>query len=61
MVSFQEIKDNDFNLNIPRYVDTFEEETPIDLVKVKKEIQSLEGELAVVRKEMEQYLNELGL
>lgn len=61
VVSFQEIKDNDFNLNIPRYVDTFEEETPIDLVKVKKEIQSLEGELAVVRKEMEQYLNELGL
>nr|WP_315167452.1 type I restriction-modification system subunit M [uncultured Flavobacterium sp.] len=61
VVSFQEIKDNDFNLNIPRYVDTFEEETPIDLVKVKKEIQYLEEELAVVRKEMEQYLNELGL
>ncbi len=61
VVSLQEIKDNDFNLNIPRYVDTFEEETPIDLAKVKEEIKSLEGELAMVRKEMELYLNELGL
>lgn len=61
VVSLQEIKDNDFNLNIPRYVDTFEEEAPIDLVKVKEEIKSLEGELAIVRKEMEQYLEELGL
>ena len=61
IVSVQEIKDNDFNLNIPRYVDTFEEEAPVDLVKVKQEIKSLEGELATVRKEMEQYLEELGL
>ena len=61
IVSVQEIKDNDFNLNIPRYVDTFEEEVPVDLVKVKQEIKSLEGELAIVRKEMEQYLEELGL
>lgn len=61
VVSLQEIKDNDFNLNIPRYVDTFEEEEPIDLAKVKQEIKSLEGELAKVRKEMEQYLEELGL
>jgi type I restriction enzyme M protein len=61
VVSLQEIKDNDFNLNIPRYVDTFEEEAPIDLAKVKEEIKSLESELAMVRKEMEQYLEELGL
>jgi len=61
VVSLQEIKDNDFNLNIPRYVDTFEEEEPIDLAKVKQEIKSLEGELAKVRKEMEQYLEELGI
>ena len=61
VVSLQEIKDNDFNLNIPRYVDTFEEEEPIDLAKVKQEIKSLEEELTTVRKEMEQYLEELGL
>lgn len=61
VVSLQEIKDNDFNLNIPRYVDTFEEETPIDLAVVKSEITTLENELVAVRKEMEEYLNELGL
>ena len=61
LVSLKDIKENDFNLNIPRYVDTFEEEEPIDLTKVKEEIQSLEGELSAVRKEMESYLNELGL
>src|SRR5699024_11219163 len=30
LASFEEIKENDFNLNIPRYVDTFEEEPPVD-------------------------------
>jgi type I restriction enzyme M protein len=61
VVSIKEIKENDFNLNIPRYVDTFEEEEPVDLAKVKEEIKVLEGELSSVRKEMETYLNELGL
>lgn len=57
----QEIADNDFNLNIPRYVDTFEEEKEIDLGAVKIEIASLEGELATVRQKMDGYLKELGL
>jgi type I restriction enzyme M protein len=57
----QELVDNDFNLNIPRYVDTFEEETEIDLVAVKKEIAGLEKELAAVRAKMDAYLKELGL
>lgn len=61
VVTLKEIKENDFNLNIPRYVDTFEEEEPIDLAKVKEEIKNLEGELSEVRKEMQQYLEELGL
>lgn len=61
VVSLEDIKENDFNLNIPRYVDAFEEEEPIDLAKVKDEINSLERELTEVRKEMETYLNELGL
>ena len=58
--SFEEIKENDFNLNIPRYVDTFEEEEEIDIVEVQKEIETLETELADVRKEMDGYLKELG-
>lgn len=56
----EEIKENDFNLNIPRYVDTFEEEEPVDIVKVQKEINQLEAELMEVRKEMDGYLKELG-
>ena len=58
--TLDEIKENDFNLNIPRYVDTFEEEEEIDIPAVQKEIEGLEKELADVRKEMEGYLKELG-
>jgi len=59
--SYEEIKENDFNLNIPRYVDTFEEEEEIDIGEVQKEIEELEIELVEVRKEMDGYLKELGL
>jgi type I restriction enzyme M protein len=58
--TIKEIKENDFNLNIPRYVDTFEEEEEIDIPAVQKEIEGLEKELADVRKEMDGYLKELG-
>lgn len=57
----QELADNDFNLNIPRYVDTFEEEAEIDLGAVKQEIASLETQLTAVRAKMDGYLKELGL
>ena len=57
----QELADNDFNLNIPRYVDTFEEEAEIDLKAVKKEISALESQLTTVRAKMDGYLKELGL
>jgi type I restriction enzyme M protein len=58
---FDELKENDFNLNIPRYVDTFEEEEDVDIAKVQGEIEGLEKELAEVRKEMAGYLEELGV
>ena len=61
VASFDEIKENDFNLNIPRYVDTFEEEEEIDVAAVEKEIERLESELADVRAKMKQYLKELGV
>jgi len=57
----EEIAENDYNLNIPRYVDTFEEETPVDMQAVKKKIVSLEKELTTVRGEMDGYLKEMGL
>jgi len=59
--SLDEIKENDFNLNIPRYVDTFEPEPEVDIPAVKKEIATLEGELAAVEKELKGHLKELGL
>jgi type I restriction enzyme M protein len=58
---FEEVKENEFNLNIPRYVDTFEEEEEIDIAATQKEIEKLEEELVQVRKEMKGYLRELGI
>ena len=55
-----EITENDFNLNIPRYVDTFEEEEAIDITQVQDEIKDLEGELKAVQEKMSEYLKELG-
>ena len=60
LASFDEIKENDFNLNIPRYVDTFEEEAEIDLVAVRTERVQLKNELQTLEAEMESYLKELG-
>ena len=57
---FDEIAENDFNLNIPRYVDTFEEEEEIDIAGVQKEIANIEAELAKTRREMNGHLKELG-
>ena len=59
--TYDEIKNNDYNLNIPRYVDTFEEEELIDIDEVKRSIASIEAELAEVQKQMAKYLKELGL
>lgn len=59
LASFDEIAENDFNLNIPRYVDTFEPEAEIDLVAVRKERLALKAELASLENEMDNYLKEL--
>jgi len=53
-----ELQENDFNLNIPRYVDTFEEEAEVDIAAVQKEIEGLEKELDKVQAEINQYLNQ---
>lgn len=58
--TLKEIKDNDYNLNIPRYVDTFEEEEPVDIAATQQEIKRLKSELAGVEQKMEEYLKELG-
>lgn len=55
-----EIEENNFNLNIPRYVDTFEEAAEIDLMAVRKEREQLKAELASLEAQMAGYLSELG-
>ncbi|MEY2792379.1 MAG: hypothetical protein RJA76_371 [Bacteroidota bacterium] len=59
VATFEEIEENDFNLNIPRYVDTFEEEPEVDIKAVQKEIDRLEDELKAVQGQMDMYLKEL--
>lgn len=59
VATFDEVKENDFNLNIPRYVDTFEEEAPVDMPAVRQYISTLESDLQEVQEEMEQYLKKL--
>lgn len=61
LAPISEIKENEYNLNIPRYVDTFEEEEEIDITAVQKEIEEIESQLVTVRQEMNGYLKELGI
>ena len=56
-----EVEENEYNLNIPRYVDTFEEEEKIDIKQVQKELKDIDKEIAEVNKELNVYLKELGL
>ena len=60
IASLKEIQDNNYNLNIPRYVDTFEEEDEIDLVAVREERLALTAQLNALEVEMAGYLKELG-
>ena len=56
-----EIKENEYNLNIPRYVDTFEEEEEIDIKAVQQDLKDIDKQIAEVDKELNVYLKELGL
>jgi type I restriction enzyme M protein len=61
LASPEEIRENEYNLNIPRYVDTSEPEEEIDVAALQKEINRLEDELVEVRGRMAGYLKELGI
>ena len=61
LASLDEIKENDYNLNIPRYVDTFEEEEIVNLETTKINISKIENELLEIKSKMSSYLKELGL
>ena len=59
--TLDEIEENDYNLNIPRYVDTFEEEEPVDIDLVSEELQELEKELTSVNVEIADFCKELNI
>lgn len=61
VAKMEEIEENDFNLNITRYVDTFIEEDPVDIKVNLKELAELEPKLKKLEKEMEGYLKKLGI
>ena len=61
VASLAEIAENDYNLNIPRYVDTFEEEEPIDLEEVSGELKALGEMLEANGKGIKEYCEELNL
>ncbi|MBE7049132.1 MAG: SAM-dependent DNA methyltransferase, partial [Ruminococcaceae bacterium] len=61
VATMAEIAENGFNLNIPRYVDTFEPEPEIDLGEVAAEIRKLQSEIKTIDAELKPYFDELGL
>ena len=61
VASLEEIKDNDYNLNIPRYVDTFEEEEQVDLALVSAKLRAIENEMRTTDTAIADYCQQLGI
>ncbi len=59
VASFEDIEENDFNLNIPRYVDTFEEEEAIDILEVMKEMIAIDKQIAESESDFCEQINQL--
>ena len=61
VASLDEVRENDYNLNIPRYVDTFEEEEPIDIDAVAGELRALEADMETTDETIAGYCRELNI
>ena len=61
VAKMDEIIENEYNLNIPRYVDTFEEEELVDLVEVSKELNELESDMKEIDEKIEGFCRELNI
>ena len=61
VATIAEVKENDWNLNIPRYVDTFEEEEVVDLDKVAKELSELNDSMKDIDKSLKGFCKQLGI
>ena len=61
VATLDEVRENDYNLNIPRYVDTFEEEEPVDLQAVSQQLKQLEQEIQTNDATLADYCQQLGI
>ena len=61
VATMEEIEANDYNLNIPRYVDTSDEEPEVDLAEVSAKLKGIDKEIGEVSAELKKSLDELGL
>ena len=61
LASLDEVVDNDYNLNIPRYVDTFEEEEPVDLDAVSAELKAIDTDMAETDDTIASFCDELSI
>jgi type I restriction enzyme M protein len=61
VATLAEVKENDYNLNIPRYVDTFEEEEPVDLNAVSQELKALDQDIKSTDKTIADFCKQLGI
>jgi len=61
VASLDQVKQNDFNLNIPRYVDTFKEEKPVNLSAVAEDLKALEADMQETDKTIAGFCKELGI
>ncbi len=61
VVARQDIQDNDYNLNIPRYVDTFEQQTPINLSEVASQLKQLDKDIQTINADIAEYCRQLGI
>ena len=57
----EELKENEYNLNIPRYVDTFEEEQLVNLEEVSSELKSLEKKMSKTEMTISEFCDELNI
>ena len=60
LASFEEVVKNDFNLNLPRYINTFQEEDAVDIQATQEEIGLIETQLQPLETQIKTYLAELG-
>jgi len=61
LASLDEVKENDYNLNIPRYVDTFEEEESVDLDIVSAELKAIDAQMLETDNTIASFCDELGI